>query len=189
MSWSARPASWGVPGHANRGTEYEAVLDRIELLSSMPRAVKTADTDVTSNTTAADDPHLQITLKAGVSYDIMGVLITEGNTAGDLKIQWAWTPTSTGTEANMGGIGLIDSATTFTGDAIALARADVTTSPTATTTIGINSGTWTNYIACGHVLVGSVDITFKLQWAQNASNATATRLKAGSWLRAFPAFT
>lgn len=34
MSWTQRPASWGIPGHVNRGTEYEEVLDQIESLTA-----------------------------------------------------------------------------------------------------------------------------------------------------------
>lgn len=41
MTWSSRPASWGVPGHANRGTEYEAVLDQIALLTTPNEATWT----------------------------------------------------------------------------------------------------------------------------------------------------
>lgn len=29
MSWDARPTSWGMPGHQNRSSEFEAVLDAI----------------------------------------------------------------------------------------------------------------------------------------------------------------
>lgn len=33
MTWAERPDDWGKPGHANRGDENEAILDKIEDLS------------------------------------------------------------------------------------------------------------------------------------------------------------
>lgn len=33
MTWADRPTDWGVPGHVNRGEEFEAVLEKIEDLS------------------------------------------------------------------------------------------------------------------------------------------------------------
>lgn len=186
MSWAARPASLGIPGHANRGAEWEALLDRVELLSSMPRAAKTADQSVTSSTVVVDDTHLQLTLKAGVFYDIIGALFFTGATAGDLKTQWAWS-TSVGTEVNFAGMGLVEAAGTFSGDLMALTRS-TSTSPTATITYGADTNGVTDIIA-GSVRVGADDTLLKLQWAQGTSSGTPTTLLEGSWVRAIPLFT
>jgi len=187
MAWAARPVLTG--GSRITDDKLDALLDRVELLSSMPRAVKTADQDVTSSTTVVDDTHLQLSLLANVDYDIIGMLMFEGATAGDLKLQWAWTPSSTGLELSMGGIGPTAGVTSFEGDAFFLARTDVTSSPSSTYTLGINTGTWGTYIITGNVNVGSSNTTLKLRWAQNASSGTATKIKARSWLRAIPLFT
>lgn len=187
MSWGARPTNWGIPGHINKGNEFEAVLDRLELLSSPPRTVKSLDQDVTSSTTVVDDNDLSLSLLANTDYDILGLLIAEGNTAGDLKIQWSFT-TSTGTELNMGGIGPDSPVTSFNGDGIFLHRADITTSPSGTYTIGTNTGAWINYLVTGNISVGSSNLTMRLQWAQGTSSGTATRVKARSWLRGIPLY-
>lgn len=186
MSWAARPSTWGTPGHANRGTEYEAVLDRIELLSSMPRAVKSADQSVTSSTVVVDDTHLQMTLKANIQYDIIGGLFYTGALAGDLKLQWAFSA-STGTEIDIAGMGLVEAAGTFSGDMMGLARS-TSTSPTATITYGADAN-GVGLVIMGNIIVGTSDTLLKLQWAQGTSSGTATTVMKGSWVRAFPLFT
>lgn len=187
MSWAARPAL--TAGARITDAKLAALLDRVELLSSTPRAVKTADQDVTSSTTVVDDTHLQLPLLANVDYDLVGVLIVEGAAAGDLKLQWAWTPASTGLELNIGGIGPVVGVTTHEGDGSFGARADITATPSGTFVLGTNTSLWINYLVLGNVSVGTSNTTMKLQWAQNASNATPTRIKARSWLRAIPLFT
>jgi hypothetical protein len=187
MAWAARPVL--TAGSRITDDKLDAMNDRIELLSSEPVAVKTADTSVTSNTTVADDPHLQLSLLANTRYDLLAWIAAEGNTAGDLKWQMAWTPSSVGTELNIGGAGALSSLAGVDGDGTWLARMDTTSSPTPTFVLGTNTSNWTNYLIQGNIIVGSTAITLKIQWAQNASSGTATILKGGSWFRAFPYYT
>lgn len=185
MAWAARPAL--TAGARITDDRIDALLDRVELLSSPPYAVKTADQSVTSSTVVVDDNHLSISLLANTRYDLLAFLVAEGNTSGDLKYQWAFSA-STGTSLNIGGAGPLSTITGVDGDGTWLARADTTSSPTPTFIQSTNTSNWTNYLVSGNILVGSSNLTFKLQWAQNASSGTATVLKKGSWLRAFPVY-
>jgi hypothetical protein len=185
MAWSARPAL--TAGARITDARMDALLDRVEALSSPPRAVKTADQSVTSSTVVVDDTHLQLSLLANTRYDLLALLVAEGNTAGDFKFQWAFSA-SAGTSLNIGGAGALSSLAGVDGDGTWLARADTTSSPTPTFILGTNTSNWTNYLAMGHITVGASNTTFKLQWAQNGSSGTPTILKAGSWLRAFPVY-
>lgn len=140
------------------------------------RARKTADTNVTSNTTPTDDPHLVIALAANTVYEIQGLLLPSStSTTGDFKLAingpagcaGYWTTSAPGTTA--------------TGDPDN-ARFIATQITGGTRSYGIAvSGTF------GLQVSGMVETTtagsLTVQWAQATSDATALILRQYSWIR------
>lgn len=140
-------------------------------------AIKAATESVTSSTTLQDDNELFFTVQANTNYWFDGFLITDGAVGGDIKlamflpsgtIRWLTSgldvaATATLADVNRRGI--------LTGTATG---ADVGTIAAATSSIIPPSGI---------VRVGATGGTAKLQWAQNASSVTATRVFLGSFIR------
>lgn len=151
--------------------------------------VKTADESVTSSTTLQDDNELLISLASGSSYLIEAHLLVSGAAAGDVKTAWA----RTGTLNQIGGRMVRGPGINTT---------DVTAGAAAATTVGINrssggnalttalasgvDGTAISYISEVFTLTSVVTGTLTLQWAQNTSSATATIMRAGSFLIVTP---
>jgi len=161
----------------------------INALNADTFKLKTADaTGVISNTTVADDtgasPLTGITLGVG-TWDISCVFFATGNAAGDIKIAWAFSGTTT--SAYRGGQGPSAGATSVLTGATAGDR-NAGASDTGTTitagAIYATDGTNTTMILERGVLVVTVSGTFKIQWAQGTSNGAATTLKAGSYVKA-----
>lgn len=148
------------------------------------QASKPGDTSRASTATSAADPDIVLVLKADTTYDLQGNLYTTGgDNAGDFKYAWSWTNTAT---VYMGSVGPHNTITSGSqGDGEWIFRAGDSTSPStdtpyATSTAGLSVR------VLDRIVVGSVDVTLTLLWAQGASNATATVLKAGSWVTATP---
>lgn len=147
-------------------------------------ASKAGDTSRASTTTSAADPDLVLSLKADTTYDLRGALYTTGgDAAGDFKYAWSWTNTAT---VLMGAIGPHNSiASGSQGDAEWVFRAADSATPSTDTPYATSVGGMAVRLN-DRVIVGSSDITLTLIWAQQGSNATATLLKAGSWVTATP---
>lgn len=157
------------------------VLTAAELSSwTQPLDVlKPSATARTSTTTFADDPHLTLTVPANQTYEGQLIVLFASGTTGDIKIQLTWAGTASVTYSIMG---------PGTGIASTSAGADVATGPTArldTTSPGatlVAGGT-----TAGHLLIVPMRVsttattTMTVQWAQNASDATATSILEGSW--------
>lgn len=136
---------------------------------------KTSDENVTSSTTMQNDDDLYITVKANAVYLIRSFIIYTGTTTNDIKVGWTvptgsvftWSPWSpdvamTANQANVNWAAMLTSDVSSSG---AVAGAPYQTMrPTGT------------------LVVGTVDGTFRLQWAQNVSGGTATTIKTGSYL-------
>ena len=58
--------------------------------------VKGSDTSRTSTTTTAPDPHLVVTLRAGITYRIEAEIGFTAATAGDIRLDWSVTGTVAG---------------------------------------------------------------------------------------------
>lgn len=132
-------------------------------------AYKTADEPVTSSTTLQDDDHLVVPVLANGVYLIEGLIIAQGATAGDIKLGFTYPASPL---SNYWSMRKFHNPAQVTGEGAAgseQADVAVTPSPVVLLTIifrnGVNAGNW------------------KVQWAQNASNGTATIVKAGSYLK------
>lgn len=137
---------------------------------------KEADESVTSSTTLQDDNELTFSIAANAVYVVDVVLVTTGgggNWQGSLRAPTGATGYFAGLRPDVG--------TAAQPTAI---RTSVLTDvgPTATG-IGIGTiGSNTISLLRGYVVNGSTAGTVTLAWGQGTSNATATTVKAGSYL-------
>lgn len=163
------------------------------LLSSMQSqtARKTADTNRSATTTATADPHLQFTVVANAVYIMDGWIKYDGPTAADLNVDWT---APSGTLGEWAGFGaghspvisfnttpaIVSDSQQGRGYPLRLETNDITQARSygclgvgITLTLGIY----------GTIRVGSTGGTYSLDWAQLASDASATSLYTDSWLR------
>ncbi|MFE2021316.1 hypothetical protein ACFW9O_25040 [Streptomyces sp. NPDC059499] len=134
---------------------------------------KPTDEAITASTVLQADDHLTLSVTAGGRYAIDACLIATGDPAGDLNLTLAAPPGSTGH---------------WTPGAITLGVADGTGSIRLTrydlgTPIGVGIIAGGLVVAPLATLTAGATGTLTVQWAQAASSATPTTLKAGSWLR------
>lgn len=157
------------PGQVVRGSDTEVLWAR-----------KTADESVTSSTTLQNDDTLLVSVEASAVYEFALHLAVVGNTTGDFKMGFTFPTSSTcwwsgkggvETDAGFGASGSTRHSVSF-GDASGTAVAYTG----STTILSIH--------VMGVLSVSTTAGTLQLQWAQNTSNATATTVKAGSFLRA-----
>lgn len=145
-------------------------------------AVKPSSTARTSTTTRTADPHLTLTLRANVSYTLSGLLIlsSAANAAGDFNMDFAFPANAV---VHWGGVGPNNTITSgsFIGGEFQ-AQSNQTVSPTGATPYGCTTVPNTVLLS-GYVAVGATAGSLTLQWAQQTSNANATTLITGSWLR------
>ncbi|MFF2331860.1 MULTISPECIES: hypothetical protein [unclassified Streptomyces] len=148
------------------------------LTSLMPlEALKTADESRASSATMANDAELSIPVVANAKYQVQGYLIYSQNLAASattgIKIGWS-APTGASLLWTSGGT---DGPTSLTGQ-------DVTSQTIAATrSLPSNLGTFMTGIPFGTLTTVGAAGTFTLQWAQVASNATPTIVRASSWIR------
>jgi hypothetical protein len=141
---------------------------------------KTADESVTSSTTMQDDNHLFFSVPANATTTWCAVLWgVGGNAAGDLNMRWTFPANATLT---WGQFALNNSvASGSSGSVETQAIYQTTVSPTSNTPVGLS--TVPNVIRVeGIIRTGVTAGTVTLQWAQLGSNATASTLKADSYL-------
>lgn len=136
-------------------------------------AYKGSDETVTSSTTPQDDDHLTLTVAAGGVYAIQACLELTADPAGDILLTFAAPSGSTGG---------------WTPTGVTLSTADGTGSIRltrfafgATSSLGVTAA-GLYVLPSGNLIVSTTAGSLTLQWAQAASNATATTVKAGSWL-------
>jgi hypothetical protein len=148
------------------------------LASAQPlSAIKGADESRASTTTLTADAELTLAVAAGATYELEAYLVYSQNLAASsttgIKIGWSgpsgaallWTSNGT------------DGPTSLTGN-------DVTAqSISATRSLPANLGTSMSASASGLLTVAGTAGTLALTWAQVASNATPTLMRAGSWVR------
>jgi hypothetical protein len=141
-------------------------------------AIKTSDTDRANTASPAPDPHLQLQLAANCTYVISGLLIWGGSQTGDIGVDFDGPSTTDGwwTTVNPD-----QSITNPTAAAHYLASG---------ATEGRSYG-WAPDSASrpfGMVITGILQttsaVTYRLLWSQATADATATTVRAKSWLRA-----
>ena len=136
-------------------------------------AFKPVDESVATSIVLQADDDLSIPVTAGATYSIDGCLIVTGDPAGDLALTvtappgsaGGWTPTAT-TLGTTDGTG-----------SVRMTRFDFGASSSMGATA---AGVIVN--PQGGVIAGA-DGMVTVQWAQAVSSATATMVRAGSWLR------
>lgn len=136
--------------------------------------VKTADESVTSSTTLQSDDVLLLPVTAGTSYAFEGFLYATGPSAGDFKLAFTF-PTGATFVAfvhHIGANGAVDSFKSGTNP--------LTTSGGS---LSLATGAADGVAIKGGIIVAGTAGNVQLQWAQDASSATPTIVKAGSWLR------
>lgn len=140
---------------------------------------KGSDTSRASTTTPTLDPELQFTLVAGNTYLFTCWTMLGPNTAGaDFSATFGGTAIGTLTWSGSGGHNSITTGSQGDGEWIARDNVATPTPYAASQTAGVNLGVFmTGSYVC------TTGGTFGLQWAQQTSNATATVVKAGSYLR------
>lgn len=130
---------------------------------------KTSPQTVTSSTTLVNDTQLAITVSAGAAYWFELYLFYDGGTSGSSDLKLAWTFPS-GMSMGYQCISRNNSGQT------AQIQTDVIVAQTN------GAGVPMALTMRGTVNVSSTTGTLQLQWAQNASSATATTVHTGSAL-------
>ena len=133
-------------------------------------AVKPVNTSIVSNTTPTVDPDLQIVIPAAGTWTIAGWLNdATGTSAGGLQGKIAYSGTMTSgfwaSNGNGGGVLPVPLTSINTSAEMQSSQAGTASMPIEGTIKTTSGG------------------TLSFNWAQHASNATATQLGTGSWLR------
>lgn len=164
---------------ATNGVWGDDIVDAINLLNNADVfKVKTA-VDNRTTVTLTDDTHLAaMTLGIG-TWIIETALLVSGPAAGDIKVAYAFSGTTT--LAVRGGVGPgSTSASSLLGAIVREAAAgDTVGTITASTPYGLDGTNWA-WIIEKTVLVVTVSGTFKIQTAQLAASGTTT-IQAGSY--------
>lgn len=174
----ATPRTWVVGEVVTAAMMNAEVRDQFNSLIADDVIVrKTADETRTSTTTMANDTSLTIGVQASAAYALTGYVIYSQNLAASattgIKIGWSG-PASATLQWTSGGT---DGPTSLTGQ-------DVTSQTLASTrSLPSNLGTFMTAIPFGYLATAGSSGSLSLQWAQVASNATGTIVRAGSWLR------
>lgn len=138
---------------------------------------KTADQSVTSSTTLIDDLDLTFAVAVGEVWEIEGMLFVDGATSGDVLVRLAAPSTPTGYWRALG-----PAASNTSASAASFVPGAQLFNQNAT--IGaLGAGVIATVKFEGMLTVTTVG-TFVVRWAQGTSDATATIVKAGSYLRA-----
>lgn len=158
------------------GQEINASL----LTSMLPNmVVKQATTDRTNNTFSTD-PELTTTLDAGAAYFVEFFLLLGGTTTGDIQTRWA-VPSGAGGLKNVMGPG--STAADGSADNIT-ARLGTHGFTVAILYSGVRNATAILFGAYEYsYITAGAGGTLALEWAQGTTNATASRVAAGSLLR------
>lgn len=174
----ATPRTW-VVGEVVTAAQLNAeIRDQFNTVSADDViARRTTDLTRTSTTTMANDPDLTIGVAANAAYALTGYIIYSQNLAASattgIKIGWSG-PASATLQWTSGGT---DGPTSLTGQ-------DVTSQNiSATRSLPSNLGTPMAAIPFGYLATVGTSGSLTFQWAQVASNATGTVVRAGSWIR------
>lgn len=140
---------------------------------------RTTDLDRASTTTFAADPVLQATLAASAKYKVEVYLNYGALLAADIKTQWTVPAGATGNRSVMGPG---STSTNATADNISM-RSGVHGFSTAITYSGVRDSQSALSIAVETgIITTTTGGTLSLDWAQVTTNATGSRMGAGSFM-------
>lgn len=143
-------------------------------------AAKTATTDRASTTTVTADPELVIAVDANAEYLFEFYLRISGIQAGGIDIQ---PTTPSGGSGSYSCVRLIADQTADNGQLVE-SRSSIRMSFNVETEFSPVSTTGHQVLdGGGRLYVGGTAGNFSIDWAQNASNATATSMHADSWIK------
>jgi hypothetical protein len=137
--------------------------------------IKGSDESVTSSTTLQDDNELFLSVSAGANYWVQGFIIYSADAAGDLKISFSGPTGSTFSYVS----DAIGSTATSSVSTVSRSLQSLGSTPSPG---GVGSGTNVVFMPKGVLQVGGTAGTLRLQWAQLASSAVATTVRARSLL-------
>lgn len=160
---------------ATWGTTLNTALDALN--AAIVGAAKSADQSVTSSVTLANDNDLQLLTAASGVYIVQWSLVTDGAVAGDFQYAFSGAASATMTWESWGQL------TTATVNA-PVTPLDIAAIGTATAHGTIATGTNSRVYGTGVLRNAGSPGSLVLKWAQGTSSATATRLRAGSWMTA-----
>lgn len=176
------PASGGGSASADSSQRVQALAIGVP---NVAKVRKSANESVTSSTTLQNDDHLLFTVTAGATYLFSAVLYVDSPTSGangDIAVGFSFpsgTFNFTGTGPNNADL---TAGSSSNGEFIARMGA-----LTGTTTIPF-AVSQTNGVVIGVQIAGdfvaTANGTVRMMWAQNSSSSAATRVLAGSWIRA-----
>jgi len=174
MPWTD-PKTWSV-GAALPAAELNTYV-RDNSNAGAPHLIvrKPSDESLSSNTTFQPDNDLILPVAANEIWEMFWLIRMVCGATGDLKMQWTF---PTNGRVHMQFLGQ------QVGGTIAVQQVSNTTSPTGTVTMDNIDADGQVGVAHGLYIGGSNAGSVTLEWAQNASDATATTVQANSLLRA-----
>ncbi|WP_435610674.1 hypothetical protein [Streptomyces sp. C10-9-1] len=140
-------------------------------------AAKTATESVTSSTTMQDDDELFVHVAANATYIVDMLLIHASATAADIRVGWT---VPAGASFNWAGQGATN--TTSTSSFVVPDTNMAGRIASETLVFGGGASSATRADLSGTLITAGTAGTLQFQWAQNASDATATQVRLGSWL-------
>lgn len=163
---------------ARFNAQFAAFQSAIDIKTTGHIKAKSTDTSRTNNT-YSDDPHLTFQGVANQTYNILIRCIALTPVTPQIKFQFVF-PSGTYTGGDWDTDGGSDdwAANPLTGS---------TSQNSPALMVAGTVGNATNNLAFrfqGRLALGATGGTCALQWAQNVTNATATIMRAGSWLMA-----
>lgn len=170
MAWTT-PRTWTDGELVTKSIMDTHIRDNLDTVWHLI-ARKTADQSVTSSTAVQDDDHLLATVGASEVWALQYRLRVSAHTSANLDMRWTF---PTGGEIEF-------SVNSYAAGAL-YGVEYATTSPSAELFAGVITTSEIEPIIVNGFYVGGGNAgTVTLQWAQNASNATSTTLKANSVL-------
>lgn len=168
------------------GQEVDAEL----LYAMLPRTARRTSDLGRTNATVTADPEIQFEVEANAVYTWFAFLIYDGHIDGDINFDFS---APTGSLGEWGGMGAgrpvtgASSTPTLRIDTVGASGYMVRTESSDVTTARsygcLGAGTTLTCMFSGVLRVGSTAGTFSLDWAQQATHATATTLFTDSYLR------
>jgi hypothetical protein len=135
---------------------------------------KTSNESVTSSTTMQNDDVFAFAVAANTAYALEGYVQYDGAhaVAGDIKADFTVPASSVFTWSNFG-----------TNVSSLVEYNVVPQAASVSRFMGANDGTTMTFQPKGYLATAGTAGTLQFRWAQNTSNATATRVTVGSWMK------